>query len=189
MTPSAPSVLFVCVKNGGKSQMAAALMRHRAEEASLNVDVHSAGTRPGNTVNQLSAEVISEAGADMAAEVPKPIDADLLGRADRVIVLGDDARVEPVEDMRATIETWHTDEPSHRGIEGAERMRLVRDDIDQRIRTLLTELTATLGPHNEVGNPTDVSVADPLAGHCSYSQHALPAGVETAAERLTNPAI
>src|SRR5699024_2071328 len=116
-----PTVLFVCVKNGGKSQMAAALMRHRADVAGLDVEVHSAGTQPGSSVNQLSAEVIAETGADMAAEVPKPINADLLRRVDRVIVLGDEAHVEPVKDMRATIETWHTDEPSHRGIEGAER--------------------------------------------------------------------
>ena len=140
-----PSVLFVCVKNGGKSQMAAALMRHRADEAGLDVDVHSAGTRPGSTVNQLSAEVIAEAGGDMSAEVPKPIDADLLRRVDRVIVLGNEARVEPVEDMRATIETWQPDEPSHRGIDGLERMRLVRDDINQRAQTLLTELTERPG--------------------------------------------
>lgn len=142
MTASAtPSVLFVCVKNGGKSQMAAALMRRRADEAGADVEVHSAGTRPGSTVNQLSVEVIAEAGADMSAEVPKPIDADLLRRVDRVIVLGDEARVEPVADMRATIETWHTDEPSHRGIEGAERMRLVREDINNRVRDLLAELS------------------------------------------------
>lgn len=138
---AAPSVLFVCVKNGGKSQMAAALARHRIDEAGLQVEVHSAGTQPGSSVNQLSAEVIAEAGADMSAEVPKPIDADLLRRVDRVIVLGEDAHVEPVEDMKAIIETWYTDEPSHRGIDGAERMRLVRDDIDQRTQTLLAELT------------------------------------------------
>lgn len=141
-----PSVLFVCVKNGGKSQMAAALLRHRADEAGLDIEVHSAGTHPGSTMNQLSADVIAETRADMSAGVPKPIDADLLRRVDRVIVLGDEAQVEPIEGMRGTIETWHTDEPSQRGIEGVERMRLVRDDIDQRIQTLLTQLTETPDP-------------------------------------------
>ncbi len=135
---SRPSVLFVCAKNGGKSQMAAALMDHHAAGA---VQVHSAGTRPGEAINALSAEVIAEAGADMSGGHPKPIDPQLLARVDRVIVLGDEARVDPVEGMAGTIETWHTDEPSTRGIEGAERMRLVRDDIDARVRTLLTELT------------------------------------------------
>ncbi|VEH42212.1 Arsenate reductase [Kocuria rosea] len=134
-----PSVLFVCAKNGGKSQMAAALMEHHARGA---VEVHSAGTKPGSKINALSAEVVAEVGADMSSGTPKPIDPELLRRVDRVVVLGDEARVEPVEGMTGTIETWHTDEPSVRGIEGAERMRLVRDDIDTRVRRLLDELTA-----------------------------------------------
>jgi arsenate-mycothiol transferase len=133
-----PSVLFVCAKNGGKSQMAAALMEHRAAGA---VQVHSAGTAPGTRINALSAEVIAEVGADMSSGTPKPIDPELLRTVDRVVVLGDEAKVEPVEGMAGSIETWHTDEPSTRGIEGTERMRLVRDDIDTRGRQLLTELT------------------------------------------------
>ena len=135
-----PSVLFVCAKNGGKSQMAAALMEHHAAGA---VQVHSAGTKPGKSINALSAEVIAEAGADMSGGHPKPIDPQLLARVDRVIVLGDEAKVDPVAGMAGSIDTWHTDEPSERGIEGLERMRLVRDDIDARVRTLLTELTGT----------------------------------------------
>ena len=132
-----PSVLFVCVKNGGKSQMAAALLRHRAGGA---IEVHSAGTAPGGSLNSLSAEAVAESGADMAGEQPKPIDPELLRRVDRVIVIGQDARVEPVVGMTAAVETWTTDEPSQRGIEGVERMRLVRDDIDARVRDLQAEL-------------------------------------------------
>jgi arsenate-mycothiol transferase len=138
LTDTQPSVLFVCAKNGGKSQMAAALLEKRAAGA---VEVHSAGIRPGSTMNALSAEVVAEVGADMSSGHPKSIDRDLLRRVDRVVVLGDEAKVEPVEGMAGTIETWHTDEPSERGIEGLERMRLVRDDIDTRVRKLLTELT------------------------------------------------
>ena len=141
-TPPRPSVLFICVKNGGKSQMAAALMEARAGEA---VEVHSAGLRPGNAVNALSAEAIAEVGADMSAGHPKPVDAELLGRVDRVVVLGDEAVVEPVPGMRGSITTWRTDEPSERGIEGIERMRLVRDDIGARVQELLKELTADEG--------------------------------------------
>ncbi|WFP17537.1 low molecular weight phosphatase family protein [Citricoccus muralis] len=132
-----PSVLFVCVKNGGKSQMAAALLRHRAGDT---VEVHSAGTAPGGSLNSLSAEAVAEAGADMADEQPKPIDPELLRRVDRVVVLGQEAHVEPVAGMTATIETWTTDEPSERGIEGLERMRLVCGDIDARVRALHAEL-------------------------------------------------
>lgn len=137
-----PSVLFVCVKNGGKSQMAAALMEARAAGA---VEVHSAGTKPGTALNALSAEVVAEVGADMSAGFTKPIDPALLALADRVVVLGEEAVVEPVPGMAGTITTWVTDEPSERGIEGAERMRLVRDDIDRRVRSLLAELTADEG--------------------------------------------
>ena len=132
-----PSVLFVCVKNGGKSQMAAALLRHRAGGA---VEVHSAGTHPGDSLNQQSVQVLAESGAEVAGERPKPIDPELLRRANRVIVLGQEAHVEAVEGMTATIETWATDEPSERGIDGHERMRLVRDDIDARVRALHDEL-------------------------------------------------
>lgn len=134
---SEPSVLFVCVSNRGKSQMAAALMRHQAGNS---VEVHSAGTRPGNSLNALSAEAVAEVGADMSAEIPKPIDPALLRRMDRVIILGDQAQVEPVETMQGSIETWNTDEPSKRGIEGIERMRLIRADIDARIQALQAEL-------------------------------------------------
>ena len=150
MKPTTPSVLFVCAKNGGKSQMAAALMDKHAAGA---VAVHSAGTRPGKQINALSAEVVAELGADMSAGHPKPVDPELLRSVDRVVVLGSEAEVEPVEGMAGTIETWHTDEPSERGIEGAERMRLVCDDIDTRVRRLLGELTGATGPRIEVFEP------------------------------------
>ncbi|MDO5493978.1 MAG: low molecular weight phosphatase family protein [Nesterenkonia sp.] len=117
--------------------MAAALMRSSAGDA---VEVHSAGTRPGGAVNEQSRQVVEEVGADMHGEVPKALDAELLRRADRVIVLGSEAQVTPVDGMRGRIETWHTDEPSERGIEGLERMRLVRDDIAERVETLRREL-------------------------------------------------
>lgn len=133
-----PSVLFVCVKNGGKSQMAAALMRRLAGEA---VEVHSAGTHPGAHINKLSAQVVREVGASMDAEVTRPIDPALLARVDRVVVVGAEAEVAPVPGMRGRIETWEPDEPSARGIEGEERMRLLRDDLDARVHFLHQELT------------------------------------------------
>ncbi|MBT1191205.1 arsenate-mycothiol transferase ArsC [Rhodococcoides kroppenstedtii] len=130
-----PSVLFVCVKNGGKSQMAAGLMRKAAGD---DVEVHSAGTAPGNAVNALSAETLLEVGVDLTGEHPKPIDPDLLARMDYVITLGTEATVDPVEGPIYL--TWHTDEPSARGIEGIERMRLVRDDIAARVDELAARL-------------------------------------------------
>ncbi|MCT1464706.1 MULTISPECIES: arsenate-mycothiol transferase ArsC [Corynebacterium] len=131
------SVLFICVGNGGKSQMAAALAEKHAASA---VDIYSAGTKPGNKLNSESVEAIAEVGADMSKGTPKPIDPELLSTVDRIVVLGEDAQVDMPADARGSLERWVTDEPSHRGIEGMERMRLVRDDIEARVRGLLTEL-------------------------------------------------
>lgn len=134
-----PTVLFICVKNGGKSQMAEALLRHYAGDT---VEVTSAGTRPGSAINASSVEAIAEIGADMAAATPQALTPEMLRAADRVIVLGREAVVEPVNGKHATIETWDIDEPSERGIEGMERMRGIRDDIDASVRNLYQELRA-----------------------------------------------
>lgn len=127
-----PSVLFVCVKNAGKSQMAAGLMR---EAAGGTVDVHSAGTRPGSAVNALSAAALAEVGVDITDQTPRPIDPALVRAVDVVVTLGREAHVPTVAGTR--FETWDTDEPSERGIDGIERMRLVRDDIARRVEDLL----------------------------------------------------
>jgi arsenate-mycothiol transferase len=129
--------MFVCVKNGGKSQIAAALMRHLAGSA---VEVYSAGTAPGGALNAEAGEAVAEVGASFEGEQPKAIDPALLVEVDRVVVLGSEAQVERVPGMRGEIVTWETDEPSLRGIGGMERMRLVRDDIDARVRELYAEL-------------------------------------------------
>lgn len=134
-TPNTPSVLFVCVKNGGKSQMAAGLMRKLAEDA---VQAYSAGTKPGTAINLLSAESLAELGVDISTEKPKPVDPDVIRSVDVVVTLGREARVELVAETR--FENWDTDEPSERGIDGIERMRLIRDDIAQRVRNLVDEL-------------------------------------------------
>ena len=131
-----PSVLFVCVKNGGKSQMAAGLMRQLAGDS---VIVHSAGTKPGGAVNDLSAEVLQEVGVDITGEQPKLIDYELARDVDLVVTLGREAQLDPLPGSQ--IQNWDTDEPSERGIDGVERMRLVRDDIAARVRELHTTLT------------------------------------------------
>lgn len=80
----------------------------------------------------------------MSRGTPKPIDPELLRTVDRVVIIGDAAQLNMPADAAGTLERWHTDEPSTRGIEGMERMRLVRDDIDARVRALLRELHRTL---------------------------------------------
>lgn len=131
------SVLFVCVKNAGKSQMAAALMRRIGGDA---VEVHSAGTRPGSDVNALSAAALAELGIDITDQTPRPIDPALLRTVDVVVTLGREAHVEAVDGTR--FETWDTDEPSERGIDGIARMRLVRDDIARRVDDLLRRMSS-----------------------------------------------
>jgi arsenate-mycothiol transferase len=134
-TASTPPVLFVCVKNGGKSQMAAGLMRKIAGDS---VQVYSEGTKPGTTINDLSAELLAEVAVDITDQSPKPIDPQLLRDVDIVVTLGREAHVEPVAGTR--FENWDTDEPSERGIDGIERMRLVRDDIAIRVADLLDRM-------------------------------------------------
>jgi arsenate-mycothiol transferase len=114
--------------------MAPGLMRKAAGD---RVEVHSAGTNPGTSINTLSAEALAEVGADRSGETPKPIDPELLRRVDLVVTLGREAQVEVPEGVG--LRNWDTDEPSERGIEGIERMRLVRDDIDSRVYELLDE--------------------------------------------------
>ncbi len=130
-----PSVLFVCVKNGGKSQMAAGLMDKVAGDSVASA---SAGSKPGSAVNGLSADVLAEVGVDISQNVPRQITAEDQQQADLVVILGPEAQVDEVEGT--LYERWETDEPSDRGIDGIERMRLVRDDILERVTALHTTL-------------------------------------------------
>ncbi|MHA7146634.1 arsenate-mycothiol transferase ArsC [Arthrobacter sp. TmT3-37] len=130
------SVLFVCVKNGGKSQMAAGLMDKVAGDS---VTTASAGSKPGSSVNALSAVVLAEVGVDISQKVPRQITVEDQQQADLVVILGAEAQVDEVEGT--LYERWETDEPSERGIDGIERMRLVRDDILDRVTALHATLT------------------------------------------------
>lgn len=132
-------MLFVCVHNAGKSQMAAAIARHLAGD---RVDVHSAGTRPDVEIHDLSALAVAEVGADMSDQVPTALDPALMAAVDQVVILGDEAQVEPVPGMRAPLRRWLIEDPAERGIEGLDRVRLMRDDIRTRVRTLLDDLLA-----------------------------------------------
>ncbi len=128
-------VLFVCVKNGGKSQMAAGLLA-----GTPGVEVFSAGTKAGSTLNALSAESLAEIGIDISGGAPTQLTPEMVADADVVVTLGREAHVEGEH-----VENWDTDEPSERGVEGIERMRLVRDDIAARVDELAKRL-AREGP-------------------------------------------
>lgn len=118
--------------------MAAGLMRQLAGDT---VTVHSAGTKPGSAVNALSAESLREVGVDISGEQPKLIDLELARDVDLVVTLGREAQVDPLPGTR--MENWDTDEPSLRGIDGIERMRLIRDDIAARVQELRDRLTTS----------------------------------------------
>lgn len=132
-----PCVLFVCVKNAGKSQMAAALMSAVAGD---DVGVHSAGTVPGTALNEESIGSLAAIGVAPAGERPQPIDPALLAAADRVVVIGAEAVLPDLPS--GPVERWLTDEPSARGITGAERMDLIRDELRARVDDLLVRLRA-----------------------------------------------
>ena len=129
---SAPtSVLFVCVHNSGKSQIAAGIARHLAPQ----VRVESAGTDPSDHLHAGSVETLAEVGIDISDQVPRPITPDLIAAADVVVILGTEAQVTTHDGT--PVQTWPIDEPSLRGIDGTERMQLMRDEITVRVRDLL----------------------------------------------------
>lgn len=126
------SVLFICVGNGGKSQMAAALAKKYAPSG---VEIYSAGTKPGKKLNELSVQSIAEVGADMSHGVPKGIDPHILKTVDYAIILGDDAQVEMPKEASGSLIRWLIKEPEASGME---RMRIVRDQIDTQVAALFS---------------------------------------------------
>lgn len=138
MPNSKPAVLFVCVHNAGKSQMAAALMRLKAGD---NVTVLSGGTDPGSSLNAQAQAAAEELGASMDGETPKVIRDDVFMTVDRIVILGNEAKLEPKLGMHGTIETWLTPEPGPEVGDKLAQTRIVRDDIARRVDNLYNELT------------------------------------------------
>ena len=135
-------VLFVCVKNGGKSQMAAGLFHDLAakDPDPSQWQVSSAGTKAGSKLNALSVESLAEVGVDISNQEPRQLTAEMQQAADLVVTVGE-AEVEPMDGPQ--YEAWEIDEPSLRGIDGAERMALVRDDIARHVDDLHRRLVTT----------------------------------------------
>lgn len=127
-----PTVLFVCVHNAGRSQMAAALLAHHAGD---RVRVRSAGSAPADTVNPAVVAAMFEVGLDIAAEQPRLLEADAVRDSDVVITMGcGDAC--PVFPGRRYLD-WKLDDPAGQDVE---HVRPIRDEIDRRVRMLLAEL-------------------------------------------------
>ncbi|AZG48052.1 arsenate-mycothiol transferase ArsC [Gordonia insulae] len=145
-----PSVLFVCVSNRGKSVMAEGLAQQMAPGA---FTASSAGTaaKIGAAPNDLSTAVLAEVGVDISTHEPRQLTDALMRAADLTVVIGTAARVTAPEG--ATVEVWETDEPSLRGIEGMDRMRLVRDEIAGRIADLARRLGSVSSRPRPVQRP------------------------------------
>lgn len=139
MSETKPSVLFVCVHNAGKSQMAAALMKAKAGDS---VNVLSGGTDPGDELNGPARDAAAELGASMDGEYPKEISDEVFMTVDRIVILGNEAKLAPKEGMRGTIETWLTPEPGPEAGDKLAQTRIVRDDIELRIEDLYKQLVA-----------------------------------------------
>ncbi|MGV0625604.1 arsenate-mycothiol transferase ArsC [Mycolicibacter minnesotensis] len=145
----APTVLFVCVSNTGKSVMAQGLMRHAAGKS---IHAVSAGTHAKTAVNPVSAQALAELGIDISGHRPNQLDDTLINAADLIVILGTQAHLDPPCDG-TPVETWNTDEPSLRGIDGLERMRLIRDDIAVRVTALTQRLRPTSPSQAEKAEP------------------------------------
>lgn len=127
-----PSVLFLCVHNAGRSQMAAGWMRHLAGDS---VDVFSGGSEPADEVNSAAVAAMAEKGIDISGEIPQPWADEIVRAADVVVTMGcGDAC--PVFPGKRYVD-WEIADPSGRSVED---VRPIRDELEQRVRTLMTEL-------------------------------------------------
>jgi arsenate reductase len=132
MNSSRPTVLFVCVHNAGRSQMAAGFLRHLGAGV---VDVYSAGTAPAEEINPVAISAMDEVGIDIRGSVPELLHSDTVRASDVVITMGcgDQCPVFP----GIKYEDWALEDPAGKSIE---QVRLIRDDIRHRVELLLAEV-------------------------------------------------
>lgn len=130
---TAPTVLFVCVHNAGRSQMAAGWLRHLAGDG---VEVLSAGSAPAGTINPVAVEAMAEVGIDIAAQQPKLLSDSAVQASDVVITMGCGDACPFYPGKR--YEDWKLDDPAGQGIEA---VRPIRDEIRRRVEELLASLS------------------------------------------------
>jgi arsenate reductase len=130
-----PSVLFVCVHNAGRSQMAAAFLTHLSQGA---VDVRSAGSEPADRVNPAAVAAMAEVGIDIATEQPKILTTEAVKASDVVITMGcgDTCPFYPGK----RYEDWVLEDPAGKGVDA---VRPIRDEIRRRVENLISELVPT----------------------------------------------
>jgi len=133
-TPRKPTVLFVCVHNAGRSQMAAGYLRHLAGD---HIEVLSAGSQPADQINQVAVAAMAEDGVDITTEQPKPLTDSAVQQADVVITMGCGDACPIYSGKR--YEDWILDDPAGQSIDA---VRPIRDEIRSRVKALINELTA-----------------------------------------------
>jgi arsenate reductase (thioredoxin) len=127
-----PEVLFVCVHNAGRSQMAAALLDHYATG---RINVRSAGSTPANEINPAVVAVMNEIGLDLSKEFPKPLTDDAARAADVIVTMGCGDACPFFPGKR--YEDWELEDPAGKS---ADQIRPIRDEIDRRVKALLASL-------------------------------------------------
>jgi protein-tyrosine-phosphatase len=133
-TSDKPSVLFVCVHNAGRSQMAAGFMNHLGQG---RVEVLSAGSAPKDSINPVAVAAMAEIGIDISSNSPKILTPEAVQQSDAVITMGCGDACPFYPGKR--YEDWVLEDPAGQGIES---VRIIRDEIKVRVETLLAELLA-----------------------------------------------
>ena len=138
-----PEVLFVCVHNAGRSQMAAGLVKLRSAG---RIHVRSAGSAPGNVINPAVVEAMNELGVDLSEEFPKPLTDEFVKAADVVITMGcgDACPIYPAKKYA----DWELDDPAGQNLD---TVRAIRDELDRRVRELVAELLPDDAPAAAAG--------------------------------------
>ncbi len=131
-TTTRPTVLFVCVHNAGRSQMAAGFLRHLGGD---RIEVLSAGSQPAHTINQIAVQAMAEVGIDITPAVPQMLSTEAVQESDVVITMGCGDVCPHFPGKR--YEDWQLDDPAGQGIEA---VRPIRDEIRARIEGLVGEL-------------------------------------------------
>lgn len=130
-------ILYVCVHNAGRSQMAEAFTNALARQKNLEVSARSAGTQGGKQLNPLVVQAMEEIGISLNGHSPKIIDSELVAWADRIIGMGCGVDAEACPTKFLLAEDWGLDDPAGQPIE---TVRAIRDDVRRRVEAMLSEL-------------------------------------------------
>lgn len=139
------TVLFVCVHNAGRSQMAEAVFNRIAQEQELSLRAISAGTEVGHEVNPIARQVMEEMGISMETHCPKVLTSEMVDTADRIVTMGCGVEASACPGRVFASEDWGLDDPKDKGVE---EVRAIRDRIVERVKSLITSMDGVGIPAN-----------------------------------------